>query len=203
MNKLEFLSELEDKIQNLPYHEVKKIKSYYLEIIDDKLEDGIKEVEVIKSLGSIESIVKEINSIDSVTDTITNKIKNHYKSSGNKTLWTVLVIISFPIWSSLIISILAIIFSIYAVIFSIFLCLFICLFSILIVSITTFLSFFYFLFSNTASALAMLGVAFITFGIFLLLVRPLLGLFKFFINQNKKLTRFIVSKIKKGNKAHG
>ncbi len=58
MNRDEFLKELNDRIKTYPDHN--DIISYYYELISDKIESGMTEEEAVESLGSIGSIVKNI-----------------------------------------------------------------------------------------------------------------------------------------------
>ncbi|GEK33403.1 DUF1700 domain-containing protein [Kurthia sibirica] len=59
MNKLEYLSELGAKLRTLPRSELNKVLSYYSEIIDDRMEDGMSEVHAVCGLGDIDEIAQE------------------------------------------------------------------------------------------------------------------------------------------------
>jgi len=59
MNKLEFLSDLDNQLSSLPRSEINKFLAYYAEIIDDRLEDGMTEEEAVCGLGDIEEIARE------------------------------------------------------------------------------------------------------------------------------------------------
>jgi len=59
MNKLEFLSELATRLNTLPRSEIDKSIAYYSEIIDDRMEDGMSEVNAVCGLGNIEEIARE------------------------------------------------------------------------------------------------------------------------------------------------
>lgn len=60
MTKKEFLSKLEEELDNLHYEEKNNILEYYEELIEDKKESGKREKEIIKEIGSIENIIKNI-----------------------------------------------------------------------------------------------------------------------------------------------
>ena len=59
MNKTEFLSCLEKKLLGLPENEVAKTKGFYLEMIDDRIEDGMNEAEAVSAMGNVDDIAKE------------------------------------------------------------------------------------------------------------------------------------------------
>ena len=58
MTKNEFISELENRIKKYPDHS--EIISYYYELIQDKMDSGMSELEAVSSLGSLDKIVKDI-----------------------------------------------------------------------------------------------------------------------------------------------
>lgn len=87
MNRDEFLKELNDRIKTYPDHN--DIISYYYELISDKVESGMTEEEAVESLGSIGSIVKNIEETnDSKIDTndaITFVEEKNNNSNNRKT----------------------------------------------------------------------------------------------------------------------
>lgn len=93
MTKKEFLSKLEEELDNLHYEEKNNILEYYEELIEDKKESGKKEKEIIKEIGSIEDIIKDIE--------IEKKIDKAYKkptiSNGMKALIAFLGVCSAPV----------------------------------------------------------------------------------------------------------
>lgn len=96
MNKQEFFAVLKYEIRSIPKEEQEKAFFYYREIIDDAIEDGATEEEAIARLGSIEDIAREIY--------ISNdKIRINKMPAGRKLWVTVLLVLGFPIWGSLLI----------------------------------------------------------------------------------------------------
>lgn len=93
MTKKEFLSKLEEELDNLHYEEKNNILEYYEELIEDKKESGEKEKEIIKDIGSIDEIIKDIE--------IEKKIDKAYKkptiSNGMKALIAFLGVCSAPV----------------------------------------------------------------------------------------------------------
>ena len=61
MNKSDFTVELYEKLSSIPFKEIDERLSFYIEIIDDKIDEGISEDEAVASVGSVDEIVKEIN----------------------------------------------------------------------------------------------------------------------------------------------
>lgn len=60
MTKSEFLAELRRRISSQSSDEVERTISYFSEIIDDRIEDGMDEREAVSSLESIDTIVREM-----------------------------------------------------------------------------------------------------------------------------------------------
>ena len=61
MNKAEFLTTLEKHMTSIPQLEKERIMNYYNETIEDALEDGMSEEDVISSLGTMEEIISQIH----------------------------------------------------------------------------------------------------------------------------------------------
>jgi uncharacterized membrane protein len=57
MTKSEFLNQLRSRISNLPPDEVERTISYFTEIIDDRIEDGMSEQEAVAGMESIDTII--------------------------------------------------------------------------------------------------------------------------------------------------
>ena len=60
MNKLEFINALGEKLSSLPPREVNGILDYYVESIDDRMEDGMTESDAIDALGDLEELAAKI-----------------------------------------------------------------------------------------------------------------------------------------------
>ncbi len=110
MNKQEFLSELREKLSGLPCGNVEESLCFYSEIIDDKIEDGLTEEDAIREIGSTEKIASQIISELSFTRLVKEKLKPSRRLS---VLEIVLLLLTSPVWISLLISALAVILSLY------------------------------------------------------------------------------------------
>lgn len=98
MNKLDFLAELEKKLQPLPDQEKAKALEYYFEIIDDRMDCGMTEDEAVAACGNIDEIAEQI-----ILDTpMTKLVKQKNKTRRRMQAWEiVLLVLGFPIWFSL------------------------------------------------------------------------------------------------------
>ena len=110
MNKQEFLSLLENALNGLPQEDINERLSFYGEMIDDSIEDGLPEEEAVSKIGSVDDIVYQIVDEIPLTKIVKKKIKLKREFS---VLEIVLLCLSFPVWGSVLISILAVIFSLY------------------------------------------------------------------------------------------
>ena len=115
MNKQEFLEELRMGLSGLPKDDIDERLSFYSEMIDDRIEEGISEEEAVLAVGSVSEIVEQI-----VSDIPLVKIaKERIKSKRHLKVWEiVLLALGSPIWFSLAVAVFAVIFSLYIVLWS-------------------------------------------------------------------------------------
>ncbi len=122
MNKKQFLHELETRLSSLPCTDRKRSLDYYREMIDDRMEDGLSEEEAVQKIGTpamaAAQIMQELPMI-----TLARARVGGQKS----TLAITLIVLSFPLWISLlavafslVVAIFAILFSVLAIFFSLF-----------------------------------------------------------------------------------
>lgn len=100
MTKKEFMKGLKKKMSGLAAEERKERLSFYSEMIDDRMEEGMSEEEAVAAVGSAEGIVPE---------------EEHRKSNG---LMIALAIVGFPIWMPLLSAAFSVVISLYAVVWS-------------------------------------------------------------------------------------
>lgn len=115
MNKQEFLDKLMARLQGLPKQEVEDRISFYIEMIDDRTEDGLTEEEAVSQLGSVDEIAAQI-----IADIPLTKIaKEKIKPKRRLRAWEItLLVLGSPIWLSLAVAAVAVIISLYAVLWS-------------------------------------------------------------------------------------
>ena len=103
MNTKEFIDKLQKKLRTLPKAEAAERISFYLEMIDDGIEEGLSEEEAIARIGSIEEIAGQI-----VSEANADEGKALSGKSKLSPLEWALVIIGSPIWLPIFIAAMAI-----------------------------------------------------------------------------------------------
>ena len=111
MTKHEFITQLRDRLSELPEREVEERLSFYVEMIDDRIEDGRTEQEAVADLGSLDEVVAQI-----VADIPLLQIaKKRIKPTRRLKAWEiVLLAVGSPVWASLLIAALAVLIALYA-----------------------------------------------------------------------------------------
>lgn len=108
MTKQEFIEKLKSELKNESYETVCQTLTYYEEMIDDLVEDGMEENEAISKLGSMKEILANINGQDVL------EIKK-MKKSTSATI-SVLLVLGFPLWGALAAAAAVLLLSLYIVI---------------------------------------------------------------------------------------
>lgn len=116
MTKINFLMALYDKLSGLPKNEVNERISFYSEMIEDRMEDGLSEEAAVDAVGSVDEIVEQIIGDIPLTKIVKEKIKPKRKLG---VLEIILLSLGSPIWVSLLIAAFAVIFSVYVALWSI------------------------------------------------------------------------------------
>lgn len=103
MNKNEFLLALRSGLSALPQNEIEKSVNYYSEILDDRIEDGLSEDEAVKAVGSVDEIVSQILPEEAPDRTFTAPAaESKPKSTRHLTAsQIILLILTSPIWLTL------------------------------------------------------------------------------------------------------
>lgn len=115
MNKQEFMATLQRRLAGLPQDEIEERLSFYSEMIEDRMEEGLTEEAAVVELGTIDEIVSQIMSEIPLAKLVKEKVK------PKRTLraWEiVLLALGSPIWFSLLIAVLAVILATYAAVWS-------------------------------------------------------------------------------------
>ena len=116
MTKIEFLLGLREGLSGLPQDDIEGRVSFYSEMIDDRIEDGADESEVIESLGSIESIVEQTISEIPLSKLVKKKMKQRSKM----TVWEiVLLAVGSPVWVPLLAAAFVLVLAVYVVLWSV------------------------------------------------------------------------------------
>ena len=111
MTKLEFISSLYERLSGVPKKELEDRISFYVEAIEDRIEDGLSEEEAVADVGSVDDIASAILSEIPLASLVKDKIKPKKKLRA----WeTTLIAVGSPIWFPLLIAAIAVIFALYA-----------------------------------------------------------------------------------------
>ena len=116
MSKHEFLTQLRKGLSGLPQDEVEERLTFYSEMIDDRMEEGLSEEEAVAGVGSVEEIVAQIVADTPFTKIAKERIKPKRQLSGGEIL---LLALGAPIWLSLGIAAFAVILSLYVSLWSV------------------------------------------------------------------------------------
>ena len=191
MRKQDFIKELRLNLSFLPKEEIDDRISFYSELIDDKIEEGVKEEDAIKSIGSIDEIINQIIDEMSLSKIAKDKIKQKRKLNG---LEIALIIVGSPIWLSLLLSLIAVLFSLYIIGWSIVISIWAILISLIAVLVAGIVLTIISLFSNIyIVALSYLGATLVILGLTILMHYVCKIITRLYI----KLTKLIVLSIKK------
>ncbi|MBQ6568952.1 MAG: DUF1700 domain-containing protein [Clostridia bacterium] len=115
MNKEQFLKELEKGLSGLPQEDIDERLSFYGEMIDDRMEEGLDESEAVAGIGSVSDIVAQTLSDIPLAKLVKEKVSPQRKLGA----WEiVLIVLGFPIWFSLIIAAAAVVLSLYAILWA-------------------------------------------------------------------------------------
>lgn len=123
MSKQEFLTQLRNKLSGLPQKDIDERLSFYSEIIDDRIEEGLSEDDAVSTIGDINDVVKQV-----VAETSFTKIaKQRIKPKRRLKVWEIiLLILGSPIWLSLGIAAVAVVLSLYVSLWAVIISLWAC-----------------------------------------------------------------------------
>ncbi len=115
MNKQEFFAQLRKGLSGLPKDDIDERLTFYSEMIDDRMEDGIPEETAVREMGTIDELVSQIIADIPLGKLVKEKITPKEKLKA----WEiVLLVLGSPIWLSLLIVAFNVIFSLYVVLWS-------------------------------------------------------------------------------------
>lgn len=109
MTKKIFFKKLKHELSRLPKSEIRERISFYDEMIDDKIEDGMTEAEAIDSICTSDPIGTKFKKMDSDSD-----IKPKRSTTA-----LVLIVLGFPVWFSILAAVFAVVFSLWIALWAI------------------------------------------------------------------------------------
>ncbi len=116
MRKQEFLAQLRKGLSGLPQTDVEERLSFYSEMIDDRMEEGLSEEEAVAAVGSAQDIAAQIIADIPLSKIAKERIKAKRQLNAGE---IVLLALGSPIWFSLGIAAFAIILSLYISLWSV------------------------------------------------------------------------------------
>ena len=194
MNKQEFLSRLKNRLCGLPARELAERLDFYAEMIDDRVELGLSEEAAVAEMGDIDDIVTQLLSEVSLLSLATGKIKPRRPLA---TWEIVLLILGSPLWGSLLIAAVAVFVSLYASLWAVIASLWACVGAFAVSGVAGFVSGIMTVvqglalpgFATTGAAIALAGLAILSFFGMLFLTKHTLRLTKVLLLRIK--ARFI------------
>ena len=115
MTKQEFLTRLRTRLGGLPREDVEERLSFYGEMIDDGMEDGLTEEEAVAKVGAVDGVASRIPE----EFPLPFAQKKSRPKRSMKTWEIVLLAVGAVVWVPLAIAALAVVFSLYAVLWSV------------------------------------------------------------------------------------
>jgi len=119
MTKREFLTKLEEGLRFLPTAERQERLTFYSEMIDDRMEEGLSEEEAVGAIGDFESILSQSMPDSLPTTPASEADRTVTAKSKTNPLTILLLILGAPLWLSLLIAFFSIVLSLFAVLWSI------------------------------------------------------------------------------------
>ncbi len=201
MSKNEFISDLRERLSHIPAIEVQKVLQYYIEMIDDRVEDGMSEQDAVKSLGSLDEIVKNIENEISLGIVVKEKVKEKTEKNGKikNIIIITLLILGFPIWGSLLIAGVVIVGSLYITVWSLLIAGIVLYFSLVLIGITSLIfGLFRIFLISIFNGIAYTGMGFIFIGLAIMLFLPTIWFIKKWVYLSilpfRKLKKVIIRK---------
>lgn len=186
MDKQAFLTALRSGLSGLPQDDIEERLTFYGEMIDDRMEEGLSEEEAVAAIGEVSEIVRQ-----AVADTPLAKIaKERIRPKRRLKTWEiVLLALGSPIWLSLAIAAAAVLFAVIVSLWSVILSLW-AVFASLAVSAVAAVptGAFFAAGGHGAAGLAMLSAGLVCAGLTILLFFGCMGAMKGILRLTKKIT---------------
>ena len=110
MSKQEFLAQLRKGLSGLPRDDIEERLTFYSEMIEDQIEEGLSEEEAVSAIGCVDEIVAQVVAEIPLMKIAKERIKSKRRLSAGE---IVLLALGSPIWLSLGVAAFAVILSLY------------------------------------------------------------------------------------------
>ena len=194
MNKTEFLKQLRNRLSGLPEDEIEERITFYSEMIDDRIEEGLSEEDAVLVTGSVEDIIAQASETKPKKDT-----KKQQKSAKRLKVWEIILLaVGSPVWLSLLIAAFAVIFSLYVSLWSVVVSLWVAFVSVAASAAGTLIGSGAMVFTgNHLSGIVLLGSCFFLSGISIFLFYGCRGATRGTLILTKNILRFIKHRVVK------
>ena len=124
MNKSQLIDKLKKELSCLPKEEIENLISFYSEMIDDRIEEGLSKNDAVAAIGDADDIIAQIKAEYPPSQKTQSALSKEQKTkkSNNKKLkaWAIILItLGSPIWLSLGIAAFVALISVYVVIWAV------------------------------------------------------------------------------------
>lgn len=114
MNKRAFLERLRVRLRGLPRREVEERLNFYIEMIDDRIEEGLSEEEAIDAVGDVDEIAAQIRESIAGKEAIPRPEPRKWRA------WEIVVVaLGSPLWITLLATALCLILAVFIVVWSV------------------------------------------------------------------------------------
>ena len=185
MNKTQFINELETRLSGLPQNDLDERLSFYREMIDDRIEDGLSEEDAVAVIGSVDAIVEQIMEEIPLSKLVKEKVRQR---RGMRAWEIVLLILGAPIWLPLLLSVFVIGLSLYLALWAIVIGFWAADLGLAAGAIGGLcIAVYYMIQGNLPGAVSILGASLVCAGLTILLFFACLGLTKGMLKLSKKM----------------
>ncbi len=120
MLKQEFLNALRENLSGLPQADIEERLTFYGEMIDDRMEEGLSEEQAVEAIGPVDEVVSQILEETPLSKIVKEKIRPKRRMRA----WEiVLLILGFPLWFPLSVAAFVLILVFYTVLWVLVICL--------------------------------------------------------------------------------
>ena len=115
MNKHEFTAALGARLTGFPKREAEERIAFYVEMIEDRMEEGLSEAAAVKAVGTVDAVAAQIMAEIPLSAMVKARIRPQHRLSW----WEITLIgLGFPVWFSLLASLFAVAVSLWATLWS-------------------------------------------------------------------------------------
>lgn len=116
MSKTEFLAQLRKGLSGLPQSDIEERVTFYGEMIEDRMEEGLSEEEAVSAVGSVDEIVVQVVAETPLAKIAKERIRPKRRLNAGE---IVLLALGSPIWLSLAVAAAVVILSLYVSLWSV------------------------------------------------------------------------------------